>query len=150
MRRVTQAGARLRARLKELDHSMGLSAVGHLIEELQHKCRDKTPRLWPYLETYKNDVLQHLDEFKDKDGEEQLPLLTMRRQDVRSTRSTSWWTTAKPTALGGGRAQPHLGSICWAGWSTRMRWAASPLTLPKLRLQAPFTGQRRLPHSQCQ
>ncbi len=82
MRRVTQAERELRARLKELDHSIGLSAVGHLIEELQHKYRDNA-QVVAYLETYKNDVLQHLDEFKDKDGEEQLPLLAMRRQDVR-------------------------------------------------------------------
>lgn len=83
MRRVSQAERKLRARIRELDHSIGLSAVGHLIEELRQKYSDH-PQVGEYLEAYKNDVLEHLDDFKTQEGDEQLPalLLAARRRDT--------------------------------------------------------------------
>jgi predicted ATP-dependent protease len=83
MRRISQAERKLRARIRELDHSIGLSAVGHLIEELRQKYGDH-PQVGEYLEAYKNDVLEHLDDFKAQEGEEQLPalLLAARRRDT--------------------------------------------------------------------
>lgn len=83
MRRITKAERRLRERIRELDHSIGLSAVGHLIDELRQKYKDHT-QVSEYLAAYKDDVLEHLDDFKTQEGEEQLPvlLLATRRRDT--------------------------------------------------------------------
>lgn len=82
MRRVGQAERGTRERIKKLEHSVGLSAVGHLIEELQQKYIDNLGVV-EYLEAYKDDVLDNLDDFKAQEGEEQLPALIMatRRHD---------------------------------------------------------------------
>jgi len=82
MRRVSQAERKTRDRIKDLDHSIGLSVVGHLIDELKQKYLD-FPQVGKYLDAYKNDVLEHLDDFKAQEGEEQLPalLLASRKHD---------------------------------------------------------------------
>lgn len=81
MRRVGQAERGTREKIKKLEHGVGLSAVGHLIEDLQQKYNDNL-QVVDYLEAYKNDVLDHLDDFKAQDSEEHLPaLLLARRQD---------------------------------------------------------------------
>src|SRR5690554_4683257 len=75
MRRVARAERKTRERIKKLDHSIGFSAVGHLMDDLQQKYAQH-PRVVKYLEAYKNDVLENLDDFKGQDREEQVhPML---------------------------------------------------------------------------
>lgn len=84
MRRISQAERKLRESIRELDHRIGLSAVGHLIDELLQKYCDHS-QVGEYLEAYRDDVLEHLDDFKTQEGEEQqLPALLMgsRRRDT--------------------------------------------------------------------
>lgn len=82
MRRIAQAERKTKEKIRDLDHSIGLSAVGHLIEDLQAKYKDY-PEVVKYLEAYKDDVLENLDDFKSQEGDDQLPalLLASRRQE---------------------------------------------------------------------
>lgn len=76
MRRVGQAERKTREKIRELDHGVGLSAVGHLIDDLHQKYKDNS-EVVDYLEAYKNDVLEHLDDFKTQDSDEHLPAILM-------------------------------------------------------------------------
>lgn len=55
-----------------LEKDAALAAVGHLIDELKHKYQ-KNEKITAYLEDVKEDILQHLEDFKVQ--EEQAPAL---------------------------------------------------------------------------
>ncbi|MCL5019505.1 MAG: AAA family ATPase, partial [Patescibacteria group bacterium] len=62
-----------KAGLKELDKQVALYVVGHHIEELQDKYGDNIP-VKAYLDELKNDVVENLDDFRQKPETAQLPL----------------------------------------------------------------------------
>ena len=71
MRRIGIEEKKTRDRIHELDQSIGLLAVGHLIEDMQQKYTEY-PHVIQYLEDYKNDVLENLDDFKSQETEARL------------------------------------------------------------------------------
>ncbi len=87
MRKVGQQERQAREKIRELDQSIGLSVVGHLIEDLQEKYKDNTAVV-KYLTAFKDDILDNLQEFKSagKQEKQQNPLAMLgarRRQDNR-------------------------------------------------------------------
>ncbi len=69
-RAVREAEKLLKEVLGRLEREIALGAVGHLIEDLKRKYRD-TEKIVPYLELAEEDILTHLDDFKNV--EEQAP-----------------------------------------------------------------------------
>ncbi|MBI4683767.1 MAG: AAA family ATPase [Nitrospirae bacterium] len=59
--------------LSRLEREAALSVVGHLIDEIKNKYMDND-KIIVYLETVKEDILGHIDDFKTQ--EEQAPALT--------------------------------------------------------------------------
>ena len=55
-------------RIQQLDREVALFAVGHLLDELRDKYRDHA-EVVDYLEQVQNDMMDHLDDFKEKDKE---------------------------------------------------------------------------------
>jgi lon-related putative ATP-dependent protease len=58
--------------IRKLEKDAALAAVGHLIDELKYKY-EKNEKITAYLEDVKEDILQHLEDFKVQ--EEQAPAL---------------------------------------------------------------------------
>jgi len=79
MRRIQKVEKDLKEQLKELDQKIGLSAIGHLFNELVEKYTDY-PALKKYLEAYQEDVLSNLADFRSDEEEQQNPMLWLRRQ----------------------------------------------------------------------
>lgn len=83
MRQVGQEERRAKEKIRELDQSIGLSVAGHLIEDLKQKYSENT-RVTEYLEAFKGDVLENLDQFKTMEEDEQqqlaIALLAKRRR----------------------------------------------------------------------
>ncbi|HSB51632.1 MAG TPA: ATP-binding protein, partial [Dissulfurispiraceae bacterium] len=69
-RAVREAEKLLKEVLNRLEREIALGAVGHLIEDLKRKHRDNE-KIVPYLELVEEDILTHLDDFKNV--EEQAP-----------------------------------------------------------------------------
>ncbi len=72
MRAVKEAEKILKEMLQRLEREVALSAVGHLIEDLQIKYKDHE-KVINYLNDVKEDILSHLEDFKTQ--EEQAPPL---------------------------------------------------------------------------
>ncbi len=83
MRKVGQQERQAREKIRELDQSIGLSVVGHLIEDLQEKYKENTAVV-KYLTAFKEDILDNLQEFKSADKKEKqqnpLAMLAARRR----------------------------------------------------------------------
>lgn len=71
-RAVREGEKLLKELLSRLEREAALSAVGHLIEDLKKKHIDNN-RIVSYLDNVKEDILEHLDDFKT--AEEQPPTL---------------------------------------------------------------------------
>lgn len=71
-RAVREGEKLLKELLSRLEREAALSAVGHLIEDLKKKYIDNN-RIVSYLDNVKEDILEHLDDFKT--AEEQPPAL---------------------------------------------------------------------------
>src|SRR4030043_410029 len=76
VRIVREAEKLVKEQLARLEKEAALAAVGHLIDELKGKYRDHE-KITVYLEDVKEDILDHLDDFKVQ--EEQAPALTFMR-----------------------------------------------------------------------
>ncbi len=72
MRAVKEAEKILKEMLQRLEREVALSAVGHLIEDLQIKYKDHE-KVINYLNDVEEDILSHLEDFKTQ--EEQAPPL---------------------------------------------------------------------------
>ncbi len=76
VRAVKEAEKLLKDMLQKLERTAALGAVGHLIDEIKEKYKDNEKAL-SYLEDVKEDILDHLDDFKTQ--EEQAPPLPFMR-----------------------------------------------------------------------
>jgi len=79
MRRVQKVERDLKEQLKDLDQRIGLAAIGHLFNELMEEY-EQYPAVQKYLQSYQNDVLSNLVDFRGDDEEQQNPMLWLRRQ----------------------------------------------------------------------
>ncbi len=74
--------------LARLEREAALSVVGHLIDELKMKYHDHE-KIAVYLENVKEDVLEHLDDFKTTEEQPQaLPFMKMPKSEPTFTRYT--------------------------------------------------------------
>ncbi len=74
VRVIREAEKSVKERLARLEKEAALSAVGHLIDELKNKYRDHE-KISVYLEDVKEDILNHLEDFKTQ--EEQAPAIPL-------------------------------------------------------------------------
>ncbi|MFV1976939.1 MAG: Lon protease family protein [Candidatus Scalindua sp.] len=72
IRIVREEEKRVKDKMTQLERQAALSSVGHRIDELKNKYKDNTDVL-NYLEEVKEDILDHLEDFKPQ--EEQAPSL---------------------------------------------------------------------------
>ncbi len=79
MRRVQKVERDLKEKLKELDQKIGLAAIGHLFNELTEEYSDYQPVI-KYLNSFRDDVLSNLNDFRGEDEEQQNPMLWLRKQ----------------------------------------------------------------------
>jgi len=79
MRRIQKVEKEMKEKLKDLDHRIGLSAIGHLFNELLEEY-DQYPKVKKYLEAYREDVLSNLADFRSDDDEQQNPMLMLQQQ----------------------------------------------------------------------
>ncbi len=66
IRTVRTEEKKVKEKLLELERQAALSSVGHLIEELKQKNQDNPP-VMNYLHDVKEDILDHLDDFKPQE-----------------------------------------------------------------------------------
>jgi lon-related putative ATP-dependent protease len=76
VRVIREAEKLVKEEISKLEKEAALSAVGHLIDELRNKYGDHE-KIPAYLEDVKEDILEHLDDFKVQ--EEPAPALTFMR-----------------------------------------------------------------------
>ncbi|MFO7951756.1 MAG: ATP-binding protein [Bacillota bacterium] len=79
MRRVQKLEKDLKEKLKELDHRVGLAAIGHLFNELMEEY-DDYPAIKDYLKAFQEDVLSNLSDFRSDEEEEQSPMFWLQQQ----------------------------------------------------------------------
>ena len=78
----------VKAALVTLEKEAALSAIGHLIDELIEKYQDHA-KIAVYLEEAKEDILEHLDDFKVQEEQSpQLPFMRMQKTEPTFTRYT--------------------------------------------------------------
>ncbi|MBI4839448.1 MAG: AAA family ATPase [Nitrospirae bacterium] len=66
VRLVREAEKRVKEKIVQLERQAALSAVGHLIDEIKNKYKE-TPTVSGYLDDVKEDILEHLDDFKPQE-----------------------------------------------------------------------------------
>lgn len=71
-RKILNVEKEIKEKLKQLEQRVGLFAVGHLIDSLKEKYK-AYEKAGYYLEAVKNDVLEHLDDFRAGEEEQQIP-----------------------------------------------------------------------------
>lgn len=72
----------------KLEKEAALSAVGHLIDEIKHEFKEYE-RIISYLEDVKEDILEHLDDFKFQEEQTpQLPFMKLPKAEPTFTRYT--------------------------------------------------------------
>ncbi|MBI4847394.1 MAG: AAA family ATPase [Nitrospirae bacterium] len=76
IRIVREEEKKIKELMTQLERQATLSSVGHRIDELKNKYKDN-PQILNYLEEVKEDILEHLDDFKPQ--EEQSPGLPFMR-----------------------------------------------------------------------
>jgi len=79
MRRIQRVEKEMKEKLKELDHKVGLSAIGHLFNELMEKY-DSYQAIKDYLQAFQEDVLSNLSDFRGDDEDMQNPMNWLRKQ----------------------------------------------------------------------
>jgi predicted ATP-dependent protease len=80
MRKIQHAEKEMKTRTKELENSIGLFAVGYLIDELKERY-SSLESVVRYLEAVQKDILDNLDEFRSSDEDEAMPFPWMRRKN---------------------------------------------------------------------
>ena len=66
IRNVREEEKKIKDMMKDLERQATLSVIGHRIDELKHKY-SKNPDVPEYLEHVKEDILEHLDDFKPQE-----------------------------------------------------------------------------------
>lgn len=66
IRTVREEEKKVKEKINQLERNAALSAVGHPIDELKNKYKE-CPEVIDYLEDVKEDILQHLDDFKPQE-----------------------------------------------------------------------------------
>ena len=84
MRRVQKVEKEMKEKLKELDQRIGMSAIGHLFNELI-EAYSNYPAVSKYLEAYRQDVLSNLSDFRGDEDDQQNPMFWLRRQSQEQT-----------------------------------------------------------------
>jgi lon-related putative ATP-dependent protease len=88
VRLVRESEKMVKEALGKLEKEAALSAVGHLIEELKSKFQDYE-KITAYLEDVKEDILEHLDDFKVQEEQpSQFALMKLPRSEPTFTRYT--------------------------------------------------------------
>lgn len=88
VRAVREDEKLLKESLSKLEREAALSAVGHLIEDIKKKYSDNE-KIINYLEGAKEDILEHLDDFKTTEEQTpSLPFLKMPKTEPTFTRYT--------------------------------------------------------------
>ncbi len=72
-RKILNVEKEIKEKLKQLDNKVGLFAVGHLIDSMKEKYTAYEKAI-AYLEAVKEDVLEHLDDFRAGEEEQQFPM----------------------------------------------------------------------------
>jgi lon-related putative ATP-dependent protease len=85
MRQARQWERDARAKVKELNRQVAMLAVGHRIEELQEKYSELKPVV-AYLEAFKNDVVENVDDFRRIGDEEQEAVLGLPMQHIQEAK----------------------------------------------------------------
>lgn len=87
-RAVREGEKLLKELLSRLEREAALSAVGHLIEDLKKKYSDND-RIIDYLDNVKEDILEHLDDFKTTEEQPPpLPFMKLPKAEPTFTRYT--------------------------------------------------------------
>jgi lon-related putative ATP-dependent protease len=74
--------------IRKLEKEAALSAVGHLVDELKSKYKGHE-RITLYLDEAKEDILEHLDEFKVQEEQpQQVPFMKLQKTEPTFTRYT--------------------------------------------------------------
>jgi predicted ATP-dependent protease len=84
MRRVQKVEKELKEQLKDLDQRIGLAAIGHLFSELLEEYEQYTA-VQKYLQSYQEDVLSNLADFRGDEDEQQNTMFWLRRQSQEQT-----------------------------------------------------------------
>ncbi len=84
MRRIQKVEKEYKEKLKKLDQKIGLSSIGHLFNDLIEQYNDY-PKVVTYLNSYREDVLSSLDDFKGDDEDHQNSLFWLQRQSQDKT-----------------------------------------------------------------
>jgi len=74
VRLVREEEKKVKEKMVELERQAALSSVGILLQELKHKYKEN-PEITHYLDNVKEDILEHVEDFKPQ--EEQRPALPM-------------------------------------------------------------------------
>jgi lon-related putative ATP-dependent protease len=89
VRSIRESEKMVKEALKKLEKEAALAAVGHLIEEIKNKFKDYE-KVTRYLEEVKEDILEHLDDFKVQEDQQsaQLPFMKFPKSEPTFTRYT--------------------------------------------------------------
>ncbi len=79
MRKVQKLEKELKEKLKELDQEVGLSAIGHLFSELMEEY-DQYPEVKKYLQSFQEDILSNLSDFRSDEEDQQNPMFWLQQQ----------------------------------------------------------------------
>lgn len=86
VRLIRENEKEIKESLKKLEKEAALTAVGHLIDELKNKYK-KNEKIISYLEDVKEDILEHLDDFKAQEEQPaQLPFMKLPKTESNFTR----------------------------------------------------------------
>jgi lon-related putative ATP-dependent protease len=89
VRSIRDTEKMIKEALKKLEKEAALAAVGYLIDELKNKFKDYE-KITRYLEGVKEDILEHLDDFKVQEEQQppQMPFMKLPRAEPTFTRYT--------------------------------------------------------------
>jgi lon-related putative ATP-dependent protease len=89
VRSIRDSEKMVKEALKKLEKEAALAAVGHLIDELKSKFNDYE-KITQYLEGVKEDILEHLDDFKIQEDQQtaQMPFMKLPKAEPTFTRYT--------------------------------------------------------------
>ncbi len=79
MRRVQKLEKDLKEKLKELDQEVGLASIGHLFSDLMD-AYDQNPDVKKYLQSFQEDVLSNLSDFRSDEEDQQNPFSWLQQQ----------------------------------------------------------------------
>lgn len=89
VRSIRDTEKMIKEALKKLEKEAALAAVGYLIDELKNKFKDYE-KVTRYLEGVKEDILEHLDDFKVQEEQQppQMPFMKLPKAEPTFTRYT--------------------------------------------------------------